>query len=270
MECPYDRLFIYELEGPFDPPPPDPGAGFLGCWVEGDSAFLFFDRPAGETALDLAGKTPIRDEYRMSYLEWQGGQAVEPFQVGRLRFRPPWVRRPRHWTKEGELLLDPGLVFGSGNHPTTRDCLRGLTALAGEGRLDELVLDLGCGTGVLSLAAAHLGSRVLAADLNPLCCLTAARNIRLNGLEGKIRIHRGDALDLADRPAGLVIANIQAEVIERLAQRGALRGRTHLLLSGLTRSQVGPIRNLTRKAGFIPLQGWEDQATWFTYLLRRS
>lgn len=270
MECPYHRLWIYELEGPLAPPPPDPESGFLGCWVEGESAFLFFDRPAREAALALAQEARIRDEYQMSYLEWQGGQAVEPFQVGGLRFRPPWVPRPRHWSGEEELLLDPGLVFGSGNHPTTRHCLQGLVDLAGEGLLPGRVLDLGCGTGVLSLAAARLGGDVIAVDLNPLCCLTTSRNVDLNGLDERIKVVQGDALDLAASPAGLLVANIQAEVIRELAGRGGFRGRDHLLLSGLTRSQVGMISNLTRSAGFEPVQGWEDQATWFTYLLRRK
>ena len=172
--------------------------------------------------------------------------------------------------REGEeLLLDPGLVFGSGNHPTTRNCLMGLIALADQGELDGEVLDLGCGTGVLSLAAAYLGSTVLAADLNPLCCLTAAANLRLNRMEDQVRIFEGDALELAARPAGLAIANIQAGVIEDFARRGGFEGRKHLLLSGLTRSQVGRIRNLTREAGFEPLEGWQDQSTWFTYLLGR-
>ena len=270
MNCPYDRLWIYELEGSLAPPEPDPGSGFLGCWVEGESAFLFFDRESGKAARALAGPLPIREEYRMSYLEWQGGQAVEPFRVGPLCFRPPWVERPRHWSREDEILLDPGLVFGSGNHPTTRHCLQGLADLAREGLLPERVLDLGCGTGVLSLAAARLGGRAVAVDLNPLCCQTTARNVGLNRLEGRIEVRRGDALDLAQSPAGLLLANIQAGVIEQLAQRGGFRGRDHLLLSGLTRSQVGKIRDLTREAGFSPVQGWEDQATWFTYLLRRE
>ena len=270
MDCPYDRLWIYELEGTITPPGPDQATGFLGCWVEGESAFLFFDRPGPEAAQELAKETRIRDEYRMSYLEWQGGQAVEPFQVGGLKFRPPWVERPRHWKEGEEILLDPGLVFGSGNHPTTRDCLRGLLVLAQAGELDRRVLDLGCGTGVLSLAAARLGASVLAADLNPLCCLTTRANLRLNRLEDKVDVFLGDALKLAPEPAGLAIANIQAGVIEDFAGRGGFAGRKHLLLSGLTRSQVGRIRNLTKEAGFEPLEGWQDQSTWFTYLLKRA
>ncbi len=270
MDCPYDRLWIYELEGSLYPPEPDGEAGFLGCWVEGESAFLFFDRPSSEAAGELAGKARIRDEYRMTYLEWQGGQAVEPFQVGGLRFRPPWVERPRHWREGEEILLDPGLVFGSGNHPTTRDCLRGLLILAEAGELDGRVLDLGCGTGVLSLAAAHLGAKVLAADLNPLCCLTIRANLRLNRLEDRVAVFQGDALELAAEPAGLAIANIQAGVIEDFARQGGFSGRNHLLLSGLTRSQVGCIRNLTKEAGFEPMEGWQDQSTWFTYLLKRA
>ena len=80
------------------------------------------------------------------------------------------------------ILLDPGLVFGTGTHPTTRDCLDALELAAGSKKFNT-VLDLGTGTGLLALAAAKLGSKgVVAADLNLLAAKTAERNVKLNHL----------------------------------------------------------------------------------------
>ena len=270
-KIPYDRLWIYELSGSLARAEPDPKKGFLGCWTEGEWSFLFFDRPAEKEATALGGSCKIRQRHEMSYLDWQGGQALAPFSVGDLYFRPPWVEAPADPGPDRiDLLLDPGLVFGSGNHPTTRRCLEALVLLAREEMLPERVLDLGCGTGILSLAAAGLGARVLAVDLNPLCCRTAQRNAALNALKERIRIVAGDALDYSKEPAGLLMANLLPELIAALDAAGGLAGRKSLILSGVTRSGRGRVEGLIQDQGFSTIKVWEDQATWFTFLARRD
>ncbi|MCK7509745.1 MAG: 50S ribosomal protein L11 methyltransferase [Desulfobacterales bacterium] len=108
-------------------------------------------------------------------------------------------RRPRPCIDPLTLVLDPGVVFGAGNHPTTRDCLLAIDRAAAEARF-ETVLDLGTGTGILALAAARrLGARVAAVDLSPAAVRTAAGNVARNGLAGRVLVALGRAEDAARR-----------------------------------------------------------------------
>ena len=131
-------------------------SGFLGHWQEENSAFLFFSAPAvGEVETILRAQPHLRliESTRMSYEQWQGpGIAGQRF--GCFRFLAPWAPEAQggvDGADEFPILLDPGLVFGAGNHPTTRDCLMALE-LAAQSAPAETALDLGTGTGILSWA----------------------------------------------------------------------------------------------------------------------
>jgi ribosomal protein L11 methyltransferase len=165
------------------------------------------------------------------------------------------------------LRLDPGLVFGSGLHPTTRHCLELLLRRAALGPLGR-VLDLGCGTGILGLAAALLGAEaVLAVDLNPLCVSTTQHNARLNGLA--LEVVEGQAQDHADRPAEVVLANLhwpaQQAVLARLELGPAAKD---LILSGLMRSQRHPLEARLTELGCAIWERREAEDTWFTLWAR--
>ena len=126
----------------------------------------------------------LLDQYRMRYDDWQGGP-VDPFQTGIFFVAPPWDTSE---TPEGlsRIVLDPGVVFGTGTHPTTGDCLDFLQRICAEERI-ETVIDAGTGTGLLALAAARLGCRkILALDFNFLAARTAGINIRHNHLAQRV------------------------------------------------------------------------------------
>ena len=187
---PYENLFIYLLDGVVDPEDEKIfGDHFLGNWVEGEQSFLFFSRPAGKIIndlLDYRQNLKLVDEYCFSYEEWQGG-LPEAIQIEDFLIVSPWVRSIQEF-KGIKLLLDPGVVFGNGLHPTTRDCLRALSLAHGQQSFGH-VLDFGTGTGVLSIAAAQLGAKsVIAADLNPLCVRTTLHNVELNSLGHIIQV----------------------------------------------------------------------------------
>ena len=188
---------------------------------------------------------------------------MEAFNVGELTIRPPWLAPAGQGL---EVLLDPGVVFGSGNHPTTIHCLEALVELAAGPGMPEEALDLGCGSGLLALAAARLGAkRVMAVDLNPLCIQVTARNAAHNRLESRVAVIEADALDLAEEQAGLVMANLEAELIEAFSRRGGFVGRDWLILSGLTRSKAGRTADLVQAAGFRLVSRWAAQGTWQTF-----
>ncbi len=136
--------------------------------------------------------------------EWRA--SFRPVVVSpRITVAPPWD------APEGALVIEPGQGFGTGDHPTTVQALRAVDALA-DGR--RTALDVGCGSGILALAAAKLGLRVRGIDVEEAAVRDAIRNAGYNGLEATF-----DTTPVAEveEPAELVLANLHAELVERLA-----------------------------------------------------
>jgi ribosomal protein L11 methyltransferase len=157
-------------------------------------------------------------------LSWKRHWQPDP--VGqRLLILPAWLEPPAEHSGRLLIRMDPGSAFGTGSHPTTRLCLEALEEAAAQrgGSLAGLqVADLGCGSGVLGLAALQLGaSAVAAVDTDSLAVRATAANAALNGLETGMTVAHGSADRLADllagRPADLLLCNILAPVIEVLA-----------------------------------------------------
>jgi ribosomal protein L11 methyltransferase len=123
----------------------------------------------------------------------------------------------------GEIVLeiDPGMAFGTGQHPTTAMCLRALEKLVRPG---VRVLDLGCGTGILAIAAAKLGAAsVVAVDIDPNAVRAARENAAANGVADAVDVREGtlDALD--GESFDIIVANISGLTLERLAPELARR-----------------------------------------------
>lgn len=166
---------------------------------------------------------------------------------------------------KSEILLDPGVVFGTGTHPTTHDCLEILERVCCEEKVDS-VLDLGTGTGLLALAAARLGCRhILAVDFNFLAAKTAKRNAVLNLLEENVLTVQGRAEDFMDYPAELMIANIHYDVMKRLIRSEGFLRKKWFILSGLLRSEA---RDIAWKLSQYPvriLERRERDSVWHTF-----
>lgn len=139
------------------------------------------------------------------------------------------------------IMLDPGLAFGSGSHATTGMCLRWL---AQNDVKNSTVIDYGCGSGVLAMAAALLGaSKVYAVDNDPQAITSTEENIRRNGIDsGSIKVCLPDAFieSLAQAQADILVANILAEPLLQLASMFAeiLKPGGRLILSGLLEDQA--------------------------------
>ena len=268
----YHDLYIYLIDGVV--PAEDEAAfedGFIGRWIEGESSFLFFSKPSREKVDVLLRTRPdisFLQEHHFSYDEWQGSFSG-PIQVENFLIVPPWkdVEAENGLIK---ILLDPGVVFGTGLHPTTRDCLKALLGLMSR-ECVEKILDLGTGRGILALAAARLGAKqVLAVDLNPLCVKTTRRNVSLNHLEETIEVLEGGAEDLAGSPVDLVVANIHYDVLAGLVDQPEFQGTGWYILSGLLRSQARDIETRLKLRGLKVADMWDHEATWYTMLVRAS
>lgn len=241
---PYENLTIYYIEG--TPDQKELNAlenGFIGNWEEDGFSFLFFSSPCDEKVDSLVKADPslnLIDTFHMSCEEWHGDR-IESYTTGSLCISPPWkipfVNTPgiRH------VLLDPGVVFGTGRHQTTEDCLGFLERVCKDNPITS-VLDIGTGTGLLSLGAAALGcTRVLALDFNLLAVKTTLNNVRINGFEGIILPIQARGEDFIDVPADLVMANVHYDVMKDLIETPGFVEKQWFILSGLLKSEAAAI-----------------------------
>jgi ribosomal protein L11 methyltransferase len=200
--------------------------------------------------LDLGeARVAIKPLPRQNWAEsWK--RHFRPIEIGnRLLIRPSWSRR-RARSGQRVVVLDPGLSFGTGHHPTTLFCLRQLAHLRRRGA-SQSFLDLGCGSGILAIAAAKLGySPVVAFDNDPDAVRASRRNIKRNNV--RIALRRADLTRLPQFPRrryDLICANLICDLLENQAARirNWLKPGGSLVAAGiLLREFPGLEKNLLR------------------------
>jgi ribosomal protein L11 methyltransferase len=169
----------------------------------------------------------------------------------RLVVRPTWRR---HHRRAGDvvLALDPGMAFGTGLHPTTRLCLEAIESLADRGMLAHArVLDVGCGSGILAIAALRLGAAtVVGVDTDPIAIEATLANARRNALTRRIRARVG-TLPSGQPVFDVVLANLIAGVLIGLADelRAEVRPGGVLLASGIFIDREAEVRAAFEPAG---------------------
>ncbi len=204
--------------------------------------------------------------------DWENNwkQYYKPMEIGeRLLVIPQWEEADRG--SRVPLILDPGLTFGTGSHATTQLCL---TALEKAVRGGEKVLDLGCGSGILSIAALKLGaSSAVAVDIDDKCLDVAYENAALNGIGKdtytvKVGDVLGDEAMRAELGGGydIVLANIVADVIIGLAPmvRSLLAPGALFLCSGIIDDRAEEVAGKLRQAGLI-IAETRSADGWFAY-----
>jgi len=264
---PDSDLYIYYFEGRLPRQVAIRDAAFIGNWEEEGFSFLFFRCPAEKAVHRLVTAHPalrLLDSYRMTYAEWQGDR-VEPVRTGRFLLRPPWIDVPLD-SNDIEVILDPGVVFGTGTHPTTRDCLTAIDRICAADSIDRM-LDLGTGTGVLALAAAKLGCRqAVAVDFNFLAASTTLGNVHRNHLEDRILVINGQAGDFVNTRADLLVANIHYAVMRQLVRTAGFFEKKWFVLSGLLRSEAKSINDYLANQPVKVLDRWDRDGIWHTLL----
>lgn len=267
---PYEHIYVYNIQGEVSEElERGLGESYIGNWEEDDSSFLFFSENSEEIISELLKKDAgiiLLDDYHFSYEEWRGGE-VGIMRIGPVVITPPWRERDEK-TGETGILLDPGVVFGTGLHPTTRDCLKALLHVRGISPFQR-VLDIGTGTGILAISAAALGAReVLALDLNPLAVKTAWKNVKLNGFHGIIDVVHGKAENFIHHAADLITANIHYDVVKNLFEQEKFLKNDWFIVSGLMRTQASEFREVIKNRGLEIIREWDHEMTWYTFLLK--
>lgn len=170
--------------------------------------------------------------------------------------------------------VDAATAFGTGHHGTTRGCLEAIDRLIRRRRISAPVLDLGCGTGVLGIAAAKaLRLPVFASDIDPIAVAKADENVRINGVSRFVRVFESRGFESMSvrrpGPYGLILANILARPLQRLAPAIAANRQSGapVVLSGLMREQEPQVLAAYRTQG-LSLQARIHHDEWSTLICR--
>ena len=203
---------------------------------------------------------------------------VRVMRIGRrIVIRPTW-RRHRRMPGDVVIAMDPGMAFGTGLHPTTRLCLAGIERWADEGLLERggardgraRLLDVGCGSGVLAIAAGLLGAgELVGVDTDPIAIDATLANARRNRIGRRVRAWVGSVPTDAG-PFDLVAANLVASVLIAIAPslQGELRPGGRLLASGIFVDREGDVRSALAAAG-LSIVRREAEGEWVAIDMER-
>ncbi len=214
-------------------------------------------------ALRLAGIEHSVSTANVSEDDWKDNwkQYFKPTEIGeRLAIKPSWELYENN-DNRAVLEIDPGAAFGTGTHATTLMCLEFLDEYIKGG---ERVLDIGCGSGILAIAALLLGAESAeGVDIDSVAVNVAKENAALNGLSDKAQFVAGDLAEHAEGKYDIVCANIVADVIIRLCENVTdyMKQSSRILFSGIISERSGEVKVAAEKAGMriikeLTRDGW--------------
>ncbi len=260
-------LHIYEIEGDIRDHLNTHPQSFMGVWNEDDLSYVFFTESEDDYICQCLNSCNLsfREKHITLYSEWQHPLPFGGFLVGNLMFVPDDNPSP----PKGALRFDPSVAFGDGSHPTTAACLEFMSGLIPTVPVLSM-LDLGTGTGILSLAAAALGvKRIVAVEKNDLALRTAEKNIGLNNLDFGIALKEGDARMYINDFYDLAVANLPFEVLFEIAGFEETANIDHWIISGISEAQGLILENSFSKYGFRKMLFRED-FPWVSFVMSSS
>ncbi len=191
-----------------------------------------------------------------------------PIHLGRIVVVPEWIG---YTPAAGEkvVLLDSNMAFGTGEHETTAMCVEYLQDYV---RKDSAVIDVGCGSGILGIAAVKLGAkRAYLTDIDPVAVDSARHNARLNGVADKVTVLQTDLLRGAAATGDVIAANITAEVLTVLAPAipACLQAGGVLILSGILSDRAEKVKAAYEAQGFS-MEREREKGEWHAFVFRRK
>ncbi len=247
-----------------------------GLWEVGG----YFDAAPDEVALALLSAAHEAETFAVSELpevDWVAKVRRELSPVAAGRFFVYGSHDADKVPQGAEaLLIEAAMAFGTGHHGTTQGCLEALDQLASEGVVGRSVLDLGCGTAVLAMAAARIWpGTVLASDIDEVAVEVARANVAANGLDGRVRCLQAEGFDhpelRAAAPFDLIFANILKGPLIDLAPevtRNLVSGG-HAILSGILNDQADEVIAVYQELGNNIVRR-DEFGEWTTTTIRKS
>ncbi len=174
----------------------------------------------------------------------------KPFKASKkLVIKPSWEE---YKAKINDVVIemDPGMAFGTGSHETTLMCLKLIEKYI---KPSDLLIDVGCGSGILGIASAKLGAKkVLCIDYDDNACKVAHDNVLLNNVQDIVKVQKGNLLNLAENNANIIVANIIADVIIDLCEEAYnfLKPQGHFLSSGIIKDRKEDVVNKLKNSNF--------------------
>lgn len=182
---------------------------------------------------------------------------------------PTWHEYKPQTTNEKLIYLDPGMAFGTGTHPTTKLSIKALEKYI---QNSDEVIDVGCGSGILSIASCLLGAKkVFAFDIDEVAVKSTQLNSQINGVNEQINISQNNLLQDIDRNADLIVANILAEIIVDLIDDAwkSLKKGGHFITSGIIQKKKDLVRNALIKKGFAIVE-IEEMDDWVCIIAQKD
>ncbi len=181
---------------------------------------------------------------------------------------PTWEEYTPESSDELIIELDPGMAFGTGTHPTTVMSIRALERIV---KKDDVVIDVGTGSGVLSIAAAMLGAKkVTALDLDEVAVESAKMNIKLNKVHSVVNTFQNNLLEGIEESADVIVANILAEVIVRFTNDAAkcLKPDGYFITAGIIQQKKDEVKESLKAAGFH-IEDTLQMEDWVSFIAKK-
>ncbi len=231
--------------------------GYLPCDDAGKEKIDALNRKYEKVGISVTGDEGWEDNWKKYYKE---------FPVGRRVLICPGWKEPEKKTDRKVIYLDPGMAFGSGEHETTYMCIEALDDISLE---NKTVLDVGTGSGILSIIAAKLGAaRVVSIDTDQTAVSTAGENISRNGASDRVRVMRCEISGTGDDRFDVIVANIVSKVLLEIKEdiRDRIKPGGRVILSGMIRDRCEEVLKDYIDAGFV-LEKQKIKKEWVTLIL---
>lgn len=187
----------------------------------------------------------------------------------RITIIPTWEEYEPVSTDELIVELDPGMAFGTGTHPTTVMCVQAIEKVLEKG---DRMIDVGTGSGVLSIAAAKMEAEVVKAyDLDEIAVKSAKLNVKLNGVQDTVTVKQNNLLDQADDQVDVITANLLAEIILRFIDdaRKTLRPGGLFITSGIIKAKKQQVKSELIRGGFS-IEETLEMEDWIAFIAKNG